>query len=222
MSHASLRSFMLALALGALGCSSASGVPGEPTTVPETVDTAQDPLRCGTTRCGTGQSCQEVSGEKRCVAADAGGNTPPGTPTSACAVTLCAAGTTCYETGPGKAECVPTPSCDGVSCAKGEHCELQEVQCVRAPCPPQPSCVADPAADPCAAVRCKAGTHCEAKEVQCIRAPCPPVAECVPDAKGVKCGESVCGDGQYCCNESCGICAPRGGACIQLFCEPKS
>jgi len=137
----------------------------------------------------------------------------PATPeaTGGCAVTLCAQGTTCFEVGGGRAECVPTPSCDGVTCDKGQHCELTEVQCIRAPCPPQPSCVANPEDDPCAAVRCAAGTHCEAKPVQCIRAPCPAIAEC---------GKNSCGKGQYCCNPSCGICAPMGAACIQQFCGP--
>jgi len=34
----------------------------------------------------------------------------------------------------------------------------------------------------------------------------------------VSCGRNVCGPNQYCCNESCGICAPRGAACIQVYC----
>jgi hypothetical protein len=36
---------------------------------------------------------------------------------------------------------------------------------------------------------------------------------------GVRCGDNFCTRGDYCCNESCGICAPRGGACIQIACE---
>jgi hypothetical protein len=31
---------------------------------------------------------------------------------------------------------------------------------------------------------------------------------------------SICGPGEYCCNESCGICAPLGGGCIEIYCEP--
>ncbi|KLU85505.1 hypothetical protein MAPG_04528 [Magnaporthiopsis poae ATCC 64411] len=34
----------------------------------------------------------------------------------------------------------------------------------------------------------------------------------------VACGKNKCAKGNYCCNHSCGICAPAGGACIQLFC----
>jgi hypothetical protein len=37
----------------------------------------------------------------------------------------------------------------------------------------------------------------------------------------VRCGENMCGSGEYCCNESCGICAPIGGSCIQQFCGPS-
>ncbi|WP_437736895.1 hypothetical protein [Sorangium sp. So ce1335] len=37
---------------------------------------------------------------------------------------------------------------------------------------------------------------------------------------GGKCGDNVCGPGTYCCNSSCGICAPKGGACTQQYCEP--
>jgi hypothetical protein len=38
---------------------------------------------------------------------------------------------------------------------------------------------------------------------------------------GEACGTSTCQEGEFCCNESCGICAPKGGGCIQLFCEPE-
>ena len=33
------------------------------------------------------------------------------------------------------------------------------------------------------------------------------------------CGNTTCPQGQVCCNASCGICTPPGGACIQVFCE---
>jgi hypothetical protein len=38
---------------------------------------------------------------------------------------------------------------------------------------------------------------------------------CVP---GTACGPSVCAAGEVCCNESCGICTPPGGACIEIYC----
>lgn len=46
---------------------------------------------------------------------------------------------------------------------------------------------------------------------------------CEPDppapTRGEPCGRSSCGRGEYCCNESCGVCAPIGGSCIQVECE---
>jgi hypothetical protein len=41
-------------------------------------------------------------------------------------------------------------------------------------------------------------------------------------AGGAKCGTKVCGAGEYCCNESCGICAAEGSACIEIFCTPDA
>lgn len=34
----------------------------------------------------------------------------------------------------------PKPSCERVPCTVGTHCELVEVQCIRAPCDPVPQC----------------------------------------------------------------------------------
>lgn len=70
---------------------------------------------------------------------------------------------------------------------------------------------------------CRAGQHCQ--EAACLVA-CPPnqphccPSFCVDDPQPVKCGQNTCGAGQYCCNESCGICAPMGAACIQMMCAP--
>jgi hypothetical protein len=38
---------------------------------------------------------------------------------------------------------------------------------------------------------------------------------------GPTCGPKTCTSGEYCCNSSCGICAPKGAACIQIACDPK-
>ncbi|NUP10658.1 MAG: hypothetical protein HOW73_31830 [Polyangiaceae bacterium] len=43
---------------------------------------------------------------------------------------------------------------------------------------------------------------------------------CIDGPGGEPCGSSVCGAGSFCCNESCGICAPDGGACTQQVCAP--
>ncbi len=53
----------------------------------------------------------------------------------------------------------------------------------------------------------------------------PPVPLAMARARGdepkiAACGKSSCVAGEYCCNESCGICAPIGGACTQQACEP--
>lgn len=139
-----------------------------------------------------------------------------------CAAALCPVGTYCDDIS-GQAKCIKSPTCDNTRCAAGQHCELTAVQCIRAPCPAQPTCVPDTTKDVCATVRCAAGTHCEAKQVQCIRAPCPPIAECVPDTSaGTKCGKNICTGDSFCCNASCGTCAPKGGACTQQLCDASN
>ncbi len=39
------------------------------------------------------------------------------------------------------------------------------------------------------------------------------------EASIVACGKTTCASGEFCCNESCGICAPAGGACTQQACD---
>ena len=68
--------------------------------------------------------------------------------------------------------------CEPGSCPEGTRCELTQVVCVRAPCPPVAECVPT---DPCAGVRCAAGTHCEPIHTPCYQPPCQPVAACVND-----------------------------------------
>jgi hypothetical protein len=193
--------------------------PNGPQCVPADAGVVNPPLTCASVLCIVGTTCEETPNGPQCVptATDAG----PGP--STCAVTLCPVGTYCDDI-TGTAQCIKAPSCRGHSCPRGQHCELQEVQCIRAPCPPFPGCVPDdepPVKDPCATVRCKAGTHCEVTPIVCITTPCDPIAECVPDVTGGSCGGNTCSAGQFCCNPSCGICAPKGGACTQQFCgEP--
>ncbi len=91
-------------------------------------------------------------------------------------------------------------------------------------------------ADPCAVVRCMSGTHCEATAGvascvadfnPCTAALCPVGTICVAQgsepaclpAVGETCGSVSCPIGTKCCNRSCGICVPPGGACIQMMCE---
>jgi|GEM_PF-2753411 len=188
---------------------------------------------CAATTCPEGTDCVEGAHGAECKKPQ----------TASCAATLCAADTYCDDIS-GQAKCLPLPSCKDIECAAGTHCELGQVQCFRAPCPPQPSCLPDPdpcakadcaggckvvlgkaqctseCTNPCLTVKCAKGTRCEARDVQCIKAPCCPVAECVVSGgAGEKCGDNTCSAGTYCCNESCGVCAPKGGACTQQICS---
>src|SRR5690606_16724460 len=92
--------------------------------------------------------------------------------------------------------------CAGLECPEG-HCDLKTVQCVRAPCPPVPTCV--PGTHPCAAMTCPTSSRCASHEGEGV---------CVPlTGGGAACGKVTCAVDQVCCNESCGICTPAGGAC---------
>jgi hypothetical protein len=51
----------------------------------------------------------------------------------------------CYECVEAET-CQPPPpplTCENVLCPEGSHCEMQDVQCIQAPCPPLPICVED-------------------------------------------------------------------------------
>ena len=37
----------------------------------------------------------------------------------------------------------PGSTCDNVRCVAGTHCEMTQVQCIKAPCPPVPECRPD-------------------------------------------------------------------------------
>jgi hypothetical protein len=124
---------------------------------------------CAATLCKEGTECVEGSNGAECVERTSG----PG-----CAVILCRAGTACIEDKEG-ARCVEQQKCTA-KCSAGQHCELQEVVCIKAPCLPVPTCV-DDVVDACATVKCKAGTHCVSTQPACFTTPCPPFAECVPN-----------------------------------------
>jgi hypothetical protein len=77
--------------------------------------------------------------------------------------------------------------CD-LQCAQGERCELKEVQCIRAPCPPIPECVPVTSS----------GTTCGSRGLP----PCPGDQFCDFPA-GSDCGATDRG----------GVCKPRPNAC---------
>lgn len=43
-----------------------------------------------------------------------------------------------------------------------------------------------------------------------------------PIGGGGQCNQAVCGPNEFCCNYSCSVCAPRGGACLDVYCPPES
>ncbi|HEX6241097.1 MAG TPA: hypothetical protein VFZ61_09395 [Polyangiales bacterium] len=145
-----------------------------------------------------------------------------------CAKLKCPAGSYCDDS-TGTPRCIKYPTCEGKVCPAGKHCELAEVVCVAEPCPKAPVCVDDdPPPDPCEDATCKPGQHCE---VQFLCAdgdkivppyPCEGKPACVNDGPGGSCGGKTCGPGTYCCNASCGICASKKGACLDVICEPPA
>lgn len=60
-------------------------------------------------------------------------------------------------------------TCNNTLCPENQKCYMQQVQCIRAPCPPQPRCI------DCI---CPTGEECSLEQVQCVRAPCPPLPTC--------------------------------------------
>src|SRR5690606_2522326 len=117
---------------------------------------------------------------------------------------------------PGSGECVddPSDSCDpergGADCSGLCECNLIgicEKGLIWDDSPTVCGCVEQ--YDPCIAATCPTGTECISDEGE---------GACVP-IEGEACGDTTCGAGQVCCNESCGICTPPDGACIQLVCE---
>jgi hypothetical protein len=200
------------------------------------VDAGHERNPCDATRCKSGTHCEAVV--VQCIQApcDPVAQCLADAPSTSCATTQCAKDTYCDDIS-GAAKCLPLPSCNTVKCSAGNECQLIHVQCIRAPCPPQPSCVpvlvenpctlvdcqpnlicqvVDGKAqcvgkEPCAAVACKDGSHCELVPVKCKRAPCNPVTECVLDQPD-PCALVRCKAGTHC--ESVQV------ECITTPCNP--
>lgn len=86
-------------------------------------------------------------------------------PVVGCAAMLCAEGTVCHEDATGAGSCIAVPTCKDKVCAAGEYCAEVPVECIKAPCPPMPTCFACPKpgtincmpiVDPAVAPLCKA------------------------------------------------------------------
>jgi hypothetical protein len=181
--------------------------------VPDEKVDAGSETACGSETCAADEKCCSAS----CGLCEPRGNACPafvcpgfdaGFPKQTCANTKCPAKTYCDDI-TGTAECLPLPSCDTVKCTPTTTCELVQVQCVRAPCPPQPTCV--PKEPQVCNLACKVGTHCM------LTANGP---KCESDDSGMSCGKKMCGAGQVCCNASCGICSSPNGACAAIACLP--
>lgn len=80
-------------------------------------------------------------------------------------------------------------SCANVRCAAGTHCEMVQVECVKAPCHPVPECRADVA--PAAGAELTCGKSTCAPGQTCCNASC---GICTDPGKG--CIKMLCPDGQ--------------------------
>ncbi len=130
------------------------------------------------------------------------------------------------------------------SCERRDDPRPPVVQCgglAGTPCPGDNTCVDDPT-DTCDPARggrdcggvcqclkqglCVEGFTWSDRACACVPSARPPRDAGAPPPRdggaAVRCGNNTCGAGEFCCNASCGICAPAGGACIQLFCEPDA
>lgn len=149
-----------------------------------------------------------VCPEAACVRGRCAVRIPQCPPADPCALVRCAAGTECVA-----GQCVPTSD---VAC--GGFAGI--------PCPGAGTCEDDPrdTCDPSAGgadcgglCSCAAALPCSAGERFDAR---PSVCACVPK-RSTPCGDNTCGAGEFCCNASCGVCAPLGGACTQQVCESQ-
>lgn len=86
---------------------------------------------CGDVTCATGQVCCNPS----CGICAA--------PDGMCTQEFCDRDPVVREGGQPPPPMAAVTACDEVSCESGTHCELVQVQCVRAPCDPVPQCKPD-------------------------------------------------------------------------------
>jgi len=142
--------------------------------------------------------------------------------------------------------CVPaTDPCAAALCPAGTMCRSKPVVCVAAPCNPVAECVPQVSCGGFSGKPCPGSGSCQddptdscdpkAGGADCIgvcvckqpAGACPPdriwdgspsVCACAKVPAGEPCGNKTCGDGEFCCNKSCSVCAPKGGACDLIAC----
>ena len=104
----------------------------------------------------------------------------------------------------GLAQCVEDV-CANFICADGEVCFAQEVQCIRAPCPPIATCIPN---NPCAELICNAASTCEVDEAG--KAFCQPLPGNPGNPIDDPCAELICNAASTCEVDEAG----------KAFCQP--
>jgi hypothetical protein len=188
-------------------------------------DDGAERVQCGPSTCAAGEVCCNES---------CGICTEPG---GVCIQQAC-------DDDPGESDPRPGQPCE-LSCEPGQHCEYIEVQCVQAPCPPQPECVDDTRCGGFGGFGCPGAGRCiddpnDDCDPQNGGADCGGICVCDEPARctgevtwnasasvcacegeagaGEACGDTTCPEGLVCCNASCGLCAEPEAACIQIAC----
>ena len=188
---------------------------------------------CGNVTCPAGQECCNescgicVPPGGSCTEQFCGDPDPNPEPTGVpCGPTTCAAGQECCNESCGI--CVsPGGACDQQFCGDPDPNPPRQFCGGFAgfPCPGAGECVDDPS-DDCdpqnGGADCGGLCTCEVQGL-CARDQVwndsPEVCACEPSSGGgAQCGNKTCPVDQVCCNASCGICTPKGGACIQIAC----
>jgi hypothetical protein len=118
-----------------------------------------------------------------------------------------AGGSTSGGTGGGPAGDGGADGCALVKCAAGTHCVLEQVACIQAPCPPQPTCVKDPTPG----TQCSVNEDCRLFDNYC--------GGCACDALPVKASDPKCDKGMVQCLVQ--PCRNKTAVCSSGMCVAK-
>jgi hypothetical protein len=167
----------------------------------------------GKTTCECCDSCPEVYCAFDC---------PDGYKTDANGCNLCQ----CKDP-PGKCQGANPAGCSVGGCPTGQKCDTN-AGCAPSACSCDAAtgqwiCTADCGGGKCVpdgticnpvvcALACQYGFKKDANGCEICACNPPPSA----------CGNVTCAAGEVCCNASCGICTPPGGACIQIACDNRT